>query len=425
MCGKNLLNKMGFFHVLIFIVSLLVIFSRRPDVLLNPQFWAEDGRVWYAEAYNQGAIYSLTTPQDGYFQTISRIGAVFSQMFPLACGPLVFNLIAISAKILVVSFIASSRFSKLIPNVYGRLLIGFIYLALPVAFETHGNLTNVQWHLALLSFLIIIAAPSDKLYWKIFDFTIILISALSGPFCILLLPIVVIKWLITKEKRSIYFIIILAAVSAIQIIPLLLTERPSRQPLGANIGLFFEIIGGHIFFSSIFGDNNYGHVFYRELWNAWIAAPMVLLGFSLLIFTFIKSNLELRLFLIFSGLIIAGALISPAASSEIPQWEALSTPITGSRYWMIPIFCCFVSMIYLAYNAEFSAVRYLSIGLLTLSLVGIISDWKYPRFEDLNFQKYAAEFKNVPAGQEVIIPINPGWEMRLIKKADANIENKE
>lgn len=414
---KKLAERRYVFYLLSSVISFLIIFSRRPDAVLNPQFWAEDGKIWYADAYNRGAIYSFFASEAGYYQTISRLVAVVSQIFPLAYAPLIFNLTAIFCKILVVNFLLSSRLSRLIPNVSVRILIAFIYLTLPHSSETNANLTNAQWHLALLSFLIIVAAPGEKTLWKIFDVAVLSISALSGPFCLLLLPIAAIKWLKTREKRAIVPLVILTAGAAIQLSSLLTTERPSRQPLGATIELFLKIVGGHLFLNTIIGDRNYSRLFSRSLWNAWAAIPVNLLGFGLIIYAFIKTNLELRLLMIFSFLIVFGALLSPAASSEIPQWQALWTPGTGSRYWLIPIFCCFVSMLYVARNAGASFVRYVSTGLLVLSLFGIASDWKYPRFKDLEFQKYAAEFEHAPAGQEIVIPINPEpWEMRLVKK---------
>lgn len=405
------------FYLLSSAVSFLIIFSRRPDAILNPQFWAEDGKVWYADAYNHGAIYSFFTPVAGYYQTISRLVAVISQAFPLSFAPLIFNLTAIFCKIAVVNFLLSSRLSHLVPNRSFRALIAFIYLALPHSNETNANLTNAQWHLALLSFLIIIATPSEKTVWKTFDALMLSISALSGPFCLLLLPVAAIKWFKTREKWLLVLIVILAVGAGVQLSSLLTTERPSAQPLGATFGLFLKIVGAHLFFNSIAGDRIYTRAFNRSLWNEWAAILVNLIGFGLLIYAFIKSNLELRLLIFFTFMIVFSALAFPAITGDAPQWTAMWKPGIGSRYWLIPIFCCFVSLLYLARNAEISFIRYASICLLVLSLFGIVTDWKYPRFKDLEFQKYAFEFKNAPAGQEIVVPINPEpWEMRLVKK---------
>ncbi len=404
------------FYISSSIIAFLIIFSRRPDAVLNPQFWAEDGKVWYADAYNHGIIHSLLTPHDGYYQTISRIAADFAQIFPLAYAPLTFNLAAMLVKILIVNFILSERLKNLIPSIAGRILVAFVYLALPHSYETHVNLTNVQWHLALLSFLIIVAPSSDKIAWKVFDFAAITISALSGPFCLLLLPIVVIKWSKDRDKRTVILFVILAFGAIIQAISILTTERPSQQPLGATLGLFLKIVGGHLFIGSIFGEKNYYRIIDYNLWNYTTALFVNVIGFGFLIYAFIKSKLELRMLIVFSAILCFGSLVSPAITKEVPQWTQMWLPVAGVRYWMIPIFCFFLCLLYLAKNAEISLVKYASIALLVISLSGIYADWKYPAFKDYEFQKYAAEFENAPAGQEISIPINPGWEMRLVKR---------
>ncbi|NET62611.1 MAG: hypothetical protein F6K47_42925 [Symploca sp. SIO2E6] len=144
---------------LILFIAVAIVVSRRPDVVFNAQFYAEDGRVWYADAYNLGAIPSLFLPYAGYLTTIQRLGGAVSQIFPFLWAPLVFNLIAIIIQILPAILITSSRFSVLIPNRYSRLFLAFLYLALPNSIEIHANLTNTQWHLAIVAYLVVAATP--------------------------------------------------------------------------------------------------------------------------------------------------------------------------------------------------------------------------------------------------------------------------
>ena len=41
-------------QILVFGTAVALIIVRRPDAILNVQFWAEDGVLWYASAYNLG-----------------------------------------------------------------------------------------------------------------------------------------------------------------------------------------------------------------------------------------------------------------------------------------------------------------------------------------------------------------------------------
>ena len=43
-------------------ISFILIVARWPDALLSPQFYAEDGKYFYAQAYNLGGLHALTIP---------------------------------------------------------------------------------------------------------------------------------------------------------------------------------------------------------------------------------------------------------------------------------------------------------------------------------------------------------------------------
>ena len=406
----------GAFHLTVGLAALIITVSHRPDSLLNPQFWAEDGRVWYADAYNLGAFYSLFKPEAGYFQTVSRLVASIAQILPFAFAPLFFNICAIAIKVAVVNFVVSSRMSHAVSSLSARLFLAFIYLALPHSFETTANLTNAQWHLAFLAFLVIVATPAKSAFWKIFDTFVIVLSALSGPFCILLLPIAVINYYVTRKKRLAVLIGIIAAGSIIQVTSLMFFERPSRQPLGASIELLAKIIGGHLFVNSIFGDGVYRRLIINGWWNVFTASAVSMAGVAMMVYGFIRGHLELRLFIGFSLLIVVAALGSPTISDAVPQWTAMWPERVGSRYWLIPISCFLATLLSLGYRSSSKMLRISFCVLLGLSIIGILGDWRHPRFIDLQFPAHAANFQRASTGQEVIIPINPNWEMRLIKK---------
>lgn len=405
------------FYLLSIYASVLILFTRRPDVFQNPQFWAEDGKIWYEQAYHQGLFFSLTTPVAGYLQTICRLVATFSQLFPLAYAPLIFNLTAIVAKVLVVQFILSKRLTNCLPALWMRLLVAFLYLAVPHSYEAHGNLTNVQWHLALLSCFIIISTPAATKLWKTFDFIAIVVSTLSGPFCLFLLPIALIKYYYHRNNWILTLIIVMAGGCIVQGISILAIERPSRAALGANINRFLLILGGQVFFSTIFGETGFFWTYLHPFWKDSVAVIINLIGLGLFGYAAIKSNLELRLLMLFAVFIMVGALVYPAASNNPPQWDILFYPLAGTRYWMIPIFCCLVVLCWIARSAPHKIMRLVATVFLLLAPIGICLDWQYTPYKDYTFQKYVYDFDTAPSGTEVKIPTNPpNWEMNLKKK---------
>src|ERR1017187_995003 len=83
-----------FWSLAIAVTGILLVL-RRPDAVFHAQFWAEDGVVWYADAYNLGALRALLHTRDGYLQTLPRLGAMVALWAALLRAPLVMNLIAL------------------------------------------------------------------------------------------------------------------------------------------------------------------------------------------------------------------------------------------------------------------------------------------------------------------------------------------
>ena len=52
-------------QVAVFVASLIAVFSRFPGALLHPQFFAEDGWVFYQQAYNLHWFRTLGITQAG------------------------------------------------------------------------------------------------------------------------------------------------------------------------------------------------------------------------------------------------------------------------------------------------------------------------------------------------------------------------
>lgn len=404
------------FHLIVFFIAFAIVVSRRPDALFNPQFWAEDGTVWYAEAYNQGILPSLFLPHTGYLQTISRLSASLAQFFPLAFAPLIFNLVAIAIQILPVNLVISSRFAALIPTLKSRLLLGLVYLALPNSYEINANITNAQWHLALLACMVVLAAPSRLLIWRCFDVGVVLISALSGPFAILLTPIAAIRWWVRRQKWLFSILVILAIGALVQCLALLQQTRTVAQ-LGASPKLFFKILAGQVFLSSLFGQNGYEWIMPKH--SLYLPLTVLICGISLLalLYALFNAPLELRLFIIFAASIFTTALASPVVNMNSPQWQSMWLPGVGGRYWFMPMLAFVTTLIWLLSVKKPYKFRRVAIVALAIMLVGITLDWTYPRFADFKFGEYANKFAAAPQASKVIIPINPpNWKMELLKR---------
>jgi hypothetical protein len=240
-------------YIISIIFFSILILLRRPDAIFHAQFWAEDGCIWYKEAYLFGT-HCLLMPHSAYLQTISRIGAIFSLSFPLLYAPLIFNLIAFVAQVSPIAIFLSKRFDNIVPNIKLRLFISLFYVAIFNS-EINMTLTCAQWHLALLLFLLVVVPEPKRLYVKILDYIALVISGLSGPFSIFLCPIALFELYREKARGKKLKTFVVCLMASIQVFFIIKDGGATRNhdPLGANAESFIQILGNHIFAGGVLG----------------------------------------------------------------------------------------------------------------------------------------------------------------------------
>lgn len=420
---KNKKMLYGFFIFVSIIFSLLAI-SRRVDSVTYPQFWAEDGATWYANAYSMGPLKPFFIPVSGYFQTISRITASLSLFLPLHSVPLFFNLIALVIQVLPAIFFLSKRFEKVIESFGARFLISLAYLGFPSTFETHLNLSNSQWRLAILIFLIMIAKPSSSKAWKIFDGLLLAVAGLSGPFSIMLMPVFCIYYYLSKNKSQqlLNFFIVLTT-GFVQFVSVLF-EIGSHARGQINLGIsalgFSKIFAGKVVISSLLGARVYNSIWRSSWWNDGYATILVtIIAIALLGYVLKKAELELKLFIIYSYLVFSMALIFPMVSSaDMTEWDAMLRPFGGNRYFLLPMLGFIVSIVWIFARAgKAKCLKYFTTFLLGMFIfIGIPFGWIIAPYKDFNFSNQAKQFEAFPLGKSMDFKINPGWTMTLIKK---------
>lgn len=405
------------FHASVFIASLLILFLRRPDVLLNAQFYAEDGTRWFAEAYHFGWR-CMSIPESGYLQTASRLVALLSLAFPFVLAPLVMNLCALIVQIIPINLFLSPRFASIAPKI--RLAGCLLYLSLPNSFEVHANTTNMQWHLALAGLFILLGAPEGGRVWRALSAGLLALAVLDGPAGMLLAPVAVFLWFKHKERRHLLTSIVLVVLAALQSLMILLSHSRREAPNGATMDRLLSILGGQVFLSSILGVRTSINLFFNHspyLFPLEIVALVI--GLAITLYAFRRGPAALKVFLAFAAGAFTLALIRPVATTAggMEQWAKLQVPGVGNRYYFFPMLAFLAALIWMAANAAPGGkfARYAATAVLALLPIGIVRDWRYKPFVDYNFKSFAADFERAAPGTTVSIPINPDWQLVLMK----------
>jgi len=400
-------------QALAFLLAFVVLVARRPDAVLHPQFWAEDGRIFYADAYNFGGWSSFFHSYAGYLHAVPRFGAALALLVPLSLAPLVMNVIALAIQAIPVNLLLSFR-SSAWGSLRFRAALAGMYLVLPNCWELSAIISNSQWVLALCAFLVLVARPTEMRVWRLLDVSILLFCGLSGPFCIVLLPVAVIIALKRKERARILYAGLLGACCLVQGWELMGTGISNRSHyiLGASPALFVRILAGQVYLGALLGSNGLAAGQGLSIFLACVAVG----GTALIALCFVVSGLEMRLFLFLAVVLLFVSLISPATwpPPGVTAWQQMSAG-AGIRYWFFPNLAFAWSILSCDRSIK-PALRVASFCLSVLMLGGILRDFQHVPFIDLNFRQYAQRFESSPIGTKVTIPLNPpSWEMDLVK----------
>jgi hypothetical protein len=133
--------------LLAFSLAAVVLALRAPDALTLPQFWAEDGVIFFAQQYDR-ALPPLFQPYAGYLLVVNRLVAWFATLFSNVHAPLIYDLAAVG---IGAASIASLRRLPLPPAAFWVFLAAFALT--PTNIEVFGTLTNTQW---LLQFYLLL-----------------------------------------------------------------------------------------------------------------------------------------------------------------------------------------------------------------------------------------------------------------------------
>jgi hypothetical protein len=396
---------------LVLLIAAALVIARRPDLITHAHFYGEDGSQWYADAYNSGWLHALTRTAGGYLNTLQRLVAALSLLVPLRYAPLLMNICGTAIQVLPVFFLLSSRCERWWP-LRLRLLQAGLYIFLPNTREIHIILTNAPFHFAVLAFLVAVAAPPSNWRWKTFDITVLTISALSGPFCIVIVPLVVVFWWLKRQRWSLVVLAALCPLVALQGIELLFGGFAGRAPanLGASPELFVRLLTGHVYVGSLWGEN--GFVLNAAPVTVWL---VMVLGTSFLIYAFWRASLELRLFIVFAFLIFAASLSKPLIGGPLPQWQLLALDRSG-RYWFFPMLALSWSMLFCATQQRNKLFQIASCITFLALPRGIVHDHRYPAFPDQNFRAFISTFDAAPSGTLVPLPDCPPGENAYLRK---------
>lgn len=402
----------------VFSLVVIALFSRNPSLLAHAQFYAEDGSIWFAQAYNLGWLHSLVVTQAGYLNTMPRLAAGLALLVPIGYAPFVMATVGLLVQSLPVTILLSSRCRAWAP-LPTRMVLAAIYVAIPNSREIHVVATNSMWHLAVSAVLIAFASSPRTWRGRVFDSVLLLEASISGPFCIVLVPLILIFWWRRRQPWS----LVISAVTGIgaftQMLLILFDTNRVPRPLGATLGKFFRVLGGNVFAGSLIG----GHSFSTT--PAVFILLATLVGVSICLYCLRFANIEWTLFLVYCAGVYAASLHNPvgvpdpSTGTVESAWDMLLENPSG-RYSFLPMLMFLWSAIWCALYGRDRLFRLAGASIFLTMSIGIVRDWKYADYPNKHFPESVRRLRDAKQGDHVIVPIPPeGWQMELVKKGSS------
>ena len=223
--NQPLLSRQGFKVLIVGIITAILVL-RGGQRITHPQLWAEDGAVFFQDAYNFSFWQSVLTPYAGYFLVLPKLLAEIAMLFRLELVPLVFAISSLLITTACCSLFLFDSFSRLIPNLFLRAIFCVLLAALPASDELVLHLANIQWYLGIACMLLILMPMPQRLVTRAIYFLAWLLAIASAPIAIIFFPCLLIKAWIEQRGR----IVLLMSSATIVVVVLLIIWLKITSP---------------------------------------------------------------------------------------------------------------------------------------------------------------------------------------------------
>ncbi|MBI4921081.1 MAG: hypothetical protein HY834_04980 [Devosia nanyangense] len=391
------------------VISLLVMIARRPDIIANAMLWAEDGAVWFADAYNSAWWATLLRAHGGYLQLFPRVVFDVATLLPLQLTPLFGVWVALLVRAAIPAFLFSSRFSWI--DWRAKVGITAYYLLMPNLVEVHANIGNTHWYLGLYVLAVILADPPRTLAWKAHDWAVLLVAGTSGPLVVFALPLLALRAFAqrhTAAARPAF----LGAALALAVLQLGLLGSGAGAWRVARLDLlgFLQALSARVMLGFLTPVR----------WTSALALPVVAypiaaIGGAIWIAVLIRGDWRARGLALVAPMVLAAAVYGPIFGFVRMQFSILVGTETPGYFVVTSMAWAGTLVFFLARFPRLSSLA--QAALVTIFGFLLLLGFTLPPVMGPPFGPVADRIAAAPPGQVITVPIAPpGWEMTLIRR---------
>ncbi len=166
-----------------------LLFFRQPAAIRHPTFVAEDGAVFFKQAYEQGAFSLLLRPHAGYLQVVPRIAAAVASWFPLWLMPATYSVISLLIAAGVFTFFYAASFRSVIASDATRVCVILLLTIMPNT-DPLMRLAALPWYMLWLIILVTLMELPQSAWGRGCLFGAATLAVWSTPVAAVCLPLV-------------------------------------------------------------------------------------------------------------------------------------------------------------------------------------------------------------------------------------------
>jgi len=366
---------------------LSLLFLRRPESFLHPQFFAEDGPVFYVGAARD-PWGSILVPYAGYLHVAARLVAALSSRLSPLWVPAAYFSVSVGAVLALTLALFSRRLDLPHPGLFA---LGVVLV--PHTGEVFDNLTNLQWITAVGLVVLLLARDPEKPAQWLLDVAYAAVISLSGVFSVLFAPLFAARAAVRRTPAAIATACIVCAGAAIQAHEIL--HFPSPAAANENAAFLALATFGQRVWMSLLSPPSVS-----DAAPVWARAAAGSAGLALLVALSLGRGAARPRRIVFAASLLL--LVAAAIYRFRGGILELGSVRNGDRYFFAPkVFLFWILALQLR---RASALRWLSGALLAALVANSCLNFRFERWKDYDWPHWAGR---MASEERVVVPINP------------------
>lgn len=307
--------------------------ARMPQIVLTGRFWAEEGSVFFRNAWDLPPLQALFTSYGGYLNLPATASALAARwLMPLELAPYLTTGVALAVQLLAPLLLLTSPEAWLRPF-WVRLGCVLVLVLTPQLGEGLLQTLHCQFQLALCCGLLLALAPMPGRAWL----CLLFLAPLSGPVPFALVPLFLARAWLDGSRARLIQACVLAAGSLIQMLLFFHAVAGRGYALHPVLALcvitiryleapFFGIVHASVVATLVRARLQHGFVPIRA-----VLLPILIFS-ALLLTTLLRRSARPAFWLLAAACAIGAATYLGAIGGA----QAMFDPASGERYVFVP-----------------------------------------------------------------------------------------